>query len=47
VQAHPGGDTGALERTMLVLATAGRVPTSLTNRLRLAPGSAAARSATA
>jgi energy-coupling factor transport system substrate-specific component len=33
VRAHPGNDTGALERTMLVLATAGRVPTSLTNRL--------------
>jgi energy-coupling factor transport system substrate-specific component len=33
VKAHPGNDTGALERTMLVLATAGKVPTSLTNRL--------------
>ena len=33
VRAHPGSDTGALERTMLVLATAGKVPTSLTNRL--------------
>src|SRR3954454_17787815 len=33
VKAHPGGDTGALERTMLVLATAGKVPTSLTSRL--------------
>jgi energy-coupling factor transport system substrate-specific component len=33
VKAHPGNDTGALERTMLVLATAGKVPTSLTHRL--------------
>src|SRR3954454_10900649 len=30
---HPGGDIGGLERTMLVLATAGKVPTSLTNQL--------------
>ncbi len=33
VKAHPGDDTGGLERTMLVLATAGKVPASLTNRL--------------
>jgi energy-coupling factor transport system substrate-specific component len=33
VKAHPGGDTGGLERTMLVLATAGKVPTDLTNRV--------------
>jgi energy-coupling factor transport system substrate-specific component len=33
VKAHPGGDTGGLERTMLVLATAGKVPSSLTRRL--------------
>ncbi len=33
VKAHPGSDTGALERTMLVYATAGKVPVSLTRRL--------------
>jgi energy-coupling factor transport system substrate-specific component len=33
VKAHPGDDTGSLERTMLVLATAGKVPTSLTRSL--------------
>jgi energy-coupling factor transport system substrate-specific component len=33
VRAHGGTDTGSLERTMLVLATAGRVPGSLTSQL--------------
>jgi energy-coupling factor transport system substrate-specific component len=33
VRAHGGSDTGSLERTMLVLATAGRVPGSLTSQL--------------
>jgi energy-coupling factor transport system substrate-specific component len=33
VKAHPGGDLGAQERTILVLATAGRVPAATTNAL--------------
>jgi energy-coupling factor transport system substrate-specific component len=33
VKAHPGSDTGSLERTILVLATAGRVPSRLTSQL--------------
>jgi energy-coupling factor transport system substrate-specific component len=46
VRAHGGSDTGGLERTILVLATAGRVPKSLTSRLvsrRSANGSFAGR----
>jgi hypothetical protein len=42
VKAHPGDDTGALERTMLVLATAGKVPSSLTNRLTSSQSSSGA-----
>ena len=33
VSSHPGDDTGALERTMLVHATAGKVPANLTRQL--------------
>jgi energy-coupling factor transport system substrate-specific component len=33
VRAHPGSDTGDIERTILVLATAGRVPEALVSRL--------------
>jgi energy-coupling factor transport system substrate-specific component len=33
VKAHPGSDLGSLERTILVLATAGRVPSQMTSQL--------------